>query len=160
MRRRFPLAGALGVAAILVAGLAFPLRASAGSCPLTQGFWKNHFSAWPSSVTTLIIGSHPYSQSDLLALLQMPVQGDASINLAHQLIAAELNIHTGSIGFGSVGDQVSSTIQAADLLLVPYSGALPYGVSSSSPTGQAMIADANFLESFNNGSLTPSCVPR
>jgi catechol-2,3-dioxygenase len=41
-----------------------------------------------------------------------------------------------------------------DSLLSAFGGKLPYKVKASSPTGQAMVADANVLNSYNNGQLT------
>src|SRR5262249_21793583 len=64
------------------------------ACPLGQGFWKNHSDTWP--VTSLTLGSQTYTQAELLALFDTPPRGDASLILAHQLIAAKLNIANGS----------------------------------------------------------------
>src|SRR5262249_46034847 len=64
------------------------------ACPLGQGFWKNHSDTWP--VTSLTLGSQTYTQAELLALYDTPPRGDASVILAHQLIAAKLNIANGS----------------------------------------------------------------
>jgi hypothetical protein len=119
-------------------------------CPFSQGYWKNHPDAWP--VTSLTLGSETYTQAELLALLRTPVRGDASLILAHQLIAARLNIAN-----GSDPAPVSATIADADSLLSGLAGKLPYHVRPSSPTGQAMIADASTLDSYNNGQFTPDC---
>jgi hypothetical protein len=123
-----------------------------GACPLTQGYWKNHPDAWP--VTTLTLGSQTYTEAELLAILRTPVRGDASLILAHQLIAAKLNIAN-----GSDPAPVSATITDADSLLSGFAGTLPYHVRPSSPTGQAMVADAATLDSYNSGQLTPDCTP-
>ncbi|KAB2859050.1 MAG: hypothetical protein F9K46_11245, partial [Anaerolineae bacterium] len=64
-----------------------------GQCPKSQGYWKNHGANWP--VTSLTLGSQTYSQAELLTLLNTEVSGDASLNLAHQLIAAKLNVGQG-----------------------------------------------------------------
>jgi hypothetical protein len=121
-----------------------------GACPLTQGYWKNHPDAWP--VTSLTLGSETYTEAELLAILRTPVRGDASLILAHQLIAAKLNIAN-----GSDPTPVSATIADADSLLSGFAGKLPYHVKPSSATGQAMVADAETLDSYNNGQLTPDC---
>jgi len=120
-------------------------------CPRTQGYWKNHASAWP--VSSLQLGSQTYSQSALLILLRTPVRRDASLNLAHQLIAAKLNVAA-----GSNGPPILPTIAMADALLATFSGTLPYGVRPSSSTGQQMIQLAGTLDDYNNGLLTPNCV--
>jgi hypothetical protein len=121
-----------------------------GECPLSQGYWKNHSDAWP--VTSLTLGNETYTQAELLALLRTPVRGDASLILAHQLIAAKLNIAN-----GSDPAPVSATIADADSLLSGFAGKLPYHVRPSSPTGQVMVGDAATLDSYNNGELTEDC---
>jgi len=122
-------------------------------CPLGQGFWKNHPDAWP--VTSLTLGSQTYTQAELLALFDTPPRGDASLILAHQLIAAKLNIAN-----GSNPTPVSATITDADSLLSQFgNNRLPYNVRTSSAIGQQMVNDANVLDRYNNGDLTPDCQP-
>lgn len=119
-------------------------------CPLTQGYWKNHASAWP--VSSLTLGSQTYTKAELLAILNTPVKGDASIDLAHQLIAAKLNIAA-----GADSTPIAATITDADALLGGFAGKLPYNVKPSSAIGQKMVADASKLDQFNQRQLTPSC---
>lgn len=123
---------------------------TASPCPLTQGYWKNHPNAWP--VNSLMLGSQTYNMTELLAILNTPSSGDASIKLAVQLIAAKL-----SIANGSDPTPVSGTITDADSLLSMFSGKLPYHVKPSSATGQMMVSDANTLANYNNGLLTQGC---
>src|SRR5215471_1211924 len=58
------------------------------NCPLTQGFWKNHPTAWP--VSTLTLGTVSYTEAQLLNILGTSPGSkggaDASLILAHQLI--------------------------------------------------------------------------
>jgi hypothetical protein len=135
---------------------AFALQDSLNKCPLAQGYWKNNPGIWP--VASLTLGSQLYIQAQLLALLKATAAGgttaDASLILAKQLIAAKLNIAN-----GSDPSVVSTTIGDADRLLGILSGVLPLGVRPSSPLGQAMTADANVLDAYNNAGLTPGCVP-
>jgi Concanavalin A-like lectin/glucanases superfamily len=122
-------------------------------CPLDKDFWKNHTGAWP--VTTLTLGSQTYTQAQLLTILTAPVRGDASLILADQLIAAKLNIAN-----GSNLAPISSTITDADRLLSQFgTNKLPYNVRASSAIGQQMVNDANVLDRYNNGDLTPNCTP-
>jgi hypothetical protein len=88
----------------------------------------------------------------LLAILNTPSGGDASIILAKQLIAAKLNIAA-----GADPTSISSMIADADSLLSTFSGKLPYHVAPSSNTGQRMVADATMLDNYNNGRLTSNC---
>ncbi|MEO8608423.1 MAG: hypothetical protein ABI690_11095 [Chloroflexota bacterium] len=121
------------------------------NCPHGQGYWKNTAN-WP--LTELTIGSQSYNQAELLILFNTPVGGDASLNLAHQLIAATLNVASG-------GDPVvaSGVIAQANTLLAAYTGKLPYNVDSSSADGQTMVNMGGVLDSYNGGQLTVNCAP-
>lgn len=129
-----------------------PVIIASNKCPLTQGFWKNHSNAWP--VTSLMLGSQTYTQTELLAILNTSPKGDASLILADQLIAAKLNIAN-----GSDPTPISATISDADTLLAAQPGKLPYHIATSSQTGQLMVNDASTLDNYNNGGLTPNCTP-
>jgi hypothetical protein len=124
-------------------------------CPLSQGFWKNHPNEWP--VVSLTLGGQTYSREELLFILHRPVGGrggaDASLILAHQLIAAKL-----SIASGSDPTSVVSVITHADGVLAGFAGKLPYDAAPASASGKQMTGDAGALESFNNGVLTPVCI--
>jgi hypothetical protein len=124
-------------------------------CTLTQGFWKTHPEAWP--VASMDIGGRTYSQAELLTVLWWPVRGDASVNLAHQYIAARLNAAAGA----STSDSVSGALTSADAWFAANAdadGALPYGVASASANGATGGWLAWSLTSFNEGSTgTPHC---
>ncbi len=128
------------------------------TCPHSQGYWKNHPDLWP--VDSLTLGGQNYTKQELLQILRTPVGsgrgggGDASLKLAYQLIAAKLNISN-----GSDPAPVSGVITNADNLLSAYSGKLPYSIRSSTVAGKAMTATAAVLDSYNNGLLTPVCIP-
>jgi hypothetical protein len=120
-------------------------------CGLTWGYWKNHLSAWP--VSSLVLGSQTYSMSELICILNSSVSGDASLNLAHQLIAAKLNVLN-----GTNAATAGTSITDADNVLKLYSGKLPYHVSSSSTNGSKMTTIASKLNDFNSdGLLQPGC---
>ena len=120
------------------------------ACPLGQGYWKNYTDAWP--VTGLPLGSQAYTQEELLALLNMPSGGDASLILARQLIAARLSILTGS-DTGPIRD----TLAQADAALTAFDSRLPLAVDPATEAGQGMVAAATTLDSYNNRYLTPAC---
>jgi hypothetical protein len=141
---------ALLFATLCLSILISSVRAEDGTiCPHGQGFWKNT-AVWP--VTELTIGGQTYNQAELLILFNTPVGGDASLNLAHQLIAATLNVANG-------GDPVvaSGVIAQANALLAAYPGKLPYNVDSSSTDGQTMVNLGGVLDSYNGGQLTVNC---
>lgn len=121
-----------------------------GKCTRTHGYWKTHPELWP--VNSLVLGTQTYSKTELLALLALNSQTDASITLARQLIAAKLNITN-----GSDPAPVASTIAASDAVLASYSGKLVYKVKTSSASGQVMVANAGVLTDYNTGLMTPVC---
>jgi PKD domain len=126
-----------------------------GTCPLEQGYWKDHPEAWPRP--TLVLGNpnntaHTYTQSELLALLKLSTQGDASIILARQLIAAKLNVFN-----GTNPAPIASTLSQADGLFASFPGKLPYGVRTNTALGKSMTATALILENYNAGRLPDSC---
>jgi uncharacterized repeat protein (TIGR01451 family) len=79
------------------------------ACVFGPGFWRSH-SPWPASSLTLGVGS--YSEAQLRAILNQPVNGNGLVSLAHQLIAAKLNI-----ALGASSPELSATIAAADALI-------------------------------------------
>jgi hypothetical protein len=124
---------------------------SQNTCPLSHGFWKTHPKLWPLS--KLWLGGQSYTQAELLSILGMPVKGDASVILAHQLIATKLNVANGS----DPGPVITS-VTSADNLLRTLAGRLPYGTKPSSAAGRAMTNLADSLDAYNNGLATPGCV--
>lgn len=115
-------------------------------CTLTQGYWKNH-SNWP--VNSLTLGTVSYTKAKLLSILKQPVAGNGLISLAHQLIAAKLNIAAGA------NNTVSSAIPASDSLIggkvVP-----PVGTGTLKTSQVSSLVSA--LDSFNSGfSGVPHC---
>jgi hypothetical protein len=129
--------------------------ASLGGCTYTQGYWKNHPSAWP--VTSLTIGGVVYSQQQLLALFDTAPQGDASLILAHQLIAALLNVANGAVPSAAV-QQAINDAQAWMTANKGSNAALPYGVPAGSTAGNQATALTDTLDSFNSGTAgTPHC---
>lgn len=129
-------------------------QASLDGCPHSQGFWKNHAELWP--VETLTLGDHGYETAELLALLEAPTKGDASMILAHQLVAAKLNV-----AGGANATLFETAIDEADALLGPYEGALPYDVKKKRGPPSAdralMIATAETLDALNNEDAPTAC---
>jgi hypothetical protein len=127
-------------------------------CTFTQGYWKTHNDtvcvanpasllcvAWP--VTSLTLGSVPYTQAQLLAIFNTPAAGNGLIQLAHQLIAAKLNVAA-----GADDSAIAATIIAADAmiggLVVP-----PVGAGSLSPG--VTSSTVALLTSYNEGAIGP-----
>ncbi len=74
------------------------------ACNFTPGYWKNHPEDWP--MADFAVGGEDYVQSELIEILQRPVRGDATVILAHHLIAAMLNVMGGSDDYiqGAIDD--------------------------------------------------------
>lgn len=122
--------------------------AAPGGCTYTQGFWKNHPGAWPALPGgVLMLGSVAYNQAELLAIFDQQPQGNGLVSLAHQLIAAKLNILV-----GADGSAVAATIAAADTLIgglvVPPGGAGYLDPAVTDPY-------TSVLDAYNNGLIGP-----
>lgn len=134
--------------AVLLMGIV-PMQAQ--NCPpLTQGYWKNHQGVW-AAFAPLTLGSNSYTSQQLETILQTPVRGDASIALAHQLIAAMLSTAVNNT------DPTPILSVLADANNLIGSGTIPEGVAPSSPLGQAMASDESVLDDYNNGGITNAC---
>lgn len=109
---------------------------------------------------TLPLGSVNYTAAQLALILDVSVNtpgpgANALISLAHQLIAAKLNILN-----GASAAPIAATIAAADTLIdglvIP-----PIGLGNVDPSsvlGQQMLALAATLDQYNNGQLgVPHC---
>jgi hypothetical protein len=128
-------------------------------CTYTQGFWKSHGpgdcqnggndNEWP--VTSLTLGNVVYTDTELCAILNQPTQGNGLISLAHQLIAAKLNIAN-----GSDPTVVTATIASADPLIgnlvIP-----PIGGGFLAPNQTAALTQV--LDDYNNGLIGPGHCP-
>ena len=119
-----------------------------GVCVRGQGYWKNHPEPWP--VTELQLGNVTYTQQQLLDILHEPVRGNGLLILAHQLIAAKLNIAA-----GADPSCIQGTIAEADALIgdlvIP-----PVGDGYLAPREAAPLA--GILGRFNEGGMcAPAC---
>jgi hypothetical protein len=123
-------------------------QASIRNCTYTQGYWKNHSSQWP--VASLKLGSVTYTKAQLLSILGTPAQGNGLLILAHQLIAAKLNIAQ-----GADPTPVSSYVADADAMI----GSLVVPTIGSGYLDPADVdTDAQALDSYNNGNTyVPHC---
>jgi len=114
------------------------------NCTYTDGYWKTHPREWP--LGSMMLGGVQYSQNQLMAIFIMNVRDDMSYTLAHQLIAAKLNVAQ-----GADGSQINGTIAAADMWLEQNPlGSKPTGFIATTGTGYSST-----LNSFNSGLLGP-----
>jgi len=131
-------------------------------CTYTQGFWKTHgpegcasgnnTNQWYDAannapVGSLTLGSVSYTDLQLCSILNTPAAGNGLLALAHQLIAAKLNIAN-----GSDPTAIQSSIAAADALI----GGLvipPVGSGFLAPSTTSALITA--LTNYNEGATGP-----
>lgn len=117
-------------------------------CTYTIGYWKTHPDQWPT--TTLTLGTITYNASQLLLILNQPVQGNGLVSLSQQLIAAKL-----SMAHGADSVPLGTTVTQADALIAN-KVCPPIGIGML-PPGQAS-AMITTLDNYNNGLLgVPHC---
>ena len=115
------------------------------NCTYTQGYWKTHPNTWP--VTSLTLGSVSYTQSQLLQILNDPAQGNGLVTLAHQLIAAKLNIANGSDPADAAQAIADADAMVGSLVVPPVgTGYLPPGQTSEL---------VEMLTEYNEGTIGP-----
>ena len=115
-------------------------------CSYTQGYWKNHTDKWAG------IGYDPNAKFDggmswINLFNTPPKKGDAYIQLAHQYMAAKLNILNGA----STTPAVSAAIAWAEAF---FPGKTP-ATSLSKSVKAAAVAAAGTLGSYNEGLIGP-----
>lgn len=125
-------------------------------CTLTQGFWKNHGELWdavadgkPFLTTTTFYNS---GTSYLTIMNTPPKGGNAYLQLAHQFIAASLNVNGGSSGVAAVDAALAGAAS--------YFAGAPAGIPNPvDPTRSQLQAWATTLDDFNNGRTGPGHCP-
>ena len=119
-------------------------------CTLTQGYWKTH-NQYATSPGLILDWPAPYDEDDLmcgdslLTILQTSPRGDAWIILAHQYIAARLNVASGA----STPDEVDTALASAGEWLLANCGGVP---ASDAPDA---IELAETLDRYNHGEIGP-----
>ena len=126
-----------------------------GGCTFTQGYWKTHGPAgcatgnntnqWP--VSSLTLGTVSYSQTQLCSIMNTSPRGNGLISLAHQLIAAKLNIAN-----GADPTAIASFITAADALI---GNKVVPPIGSGSLSSSAVNALVSALTNYNEGITGP-----
>jgi hypothetical protein len=115
------------------------------NCTYTQGYWKNHEEAWP--VLSLQLGNVVYNQAQLLSILGQPAQGNGLVILAHQLIAAMLNVAQGADP-SAINAALATAHALIGNLVVP-----PIGAGHLPPN--TVSATSQTLDDYNNGVIGP-----
>ena len=113
------------------------------SCCLTQGYWKNHVDQWNSTQTFFCTGM---SWEDVL---NTPVGGNPYLDLAHQWIAANLNLNViGGTGTLPPWNIASAYYDGSNLL---YEYCINQTIASNLQADATN--DATVLNNFNNGQM-------
>ena len=123
-------------------------------CTLTQGYWKTHGpiptgsneNVWPA--LDLVLGTHTYAdQLEWQSIFDQAAAGNGLVALAHQLMAAKLNVAS-----GADASAVATAIPDADALI----GALvvpPVGGGFLAPSATSALTGT--LASYNEGAIGP-----
>jgi len=109
-------------------------------CVHSQGYWKTHPNAWP--VSTLKLGNVIYTKTQLLAIWNTPAAGNGLVSLAHQLMAAKLNILAGALAPSLILGAVGTADALIGNLIIP-----PVGAGFLAPAVTSHLTDD--LEEFN-----------
>jgi hypothetical protein len=132
----------------------------AHGCTLTQGYWKTHSefgpapydNTWASlpggqgASTTFFLSGQTWYQ-----VFWTPPAGNAYYNLAHQYMAARLNVLNGA----SAPASVTSAINTATSLFNTYTPAQIGALKGSNSLRQQFISLAGTLASYNEGAIGP-----
>ena len=136
----------------------------ATQCTLTQGYWKTHSERGPApydDAWNLLPGADgvagagndgaatPFfaSGADWHAVFRTPPAGNAYYNLAHQYMAARLNVLNGA----STPAAVSTALSWA----TTFFGTVTPSVKLTSAQRQAALANAAVLAQYNEGAIGP-----
>jgi hypothetical protein len=119
--------------------------------PFTQGYWKNHPEDWPAPWNNVNYDDNFfYSGQDWMTVLQTPPKGgNAYYTLAHQYIAAVLNMYNGEWAPYNKMDE------AVELFADPENTPTKIGaLKGNDPLRQQFIDLAAYLDDYNNRRLT------
>lgn len=128
-------------------------------CTLTQGYWKTHSEYGPASKpdpTWNLLTNGPDTEFFLSGktyievLNTQPKGGNAYYMLAHQYIAAELNMLAGAY-WGDITDEFNE----ATTLLLSYTPANIGALKGNNPLRKDFEELAGTLDDFNNGTIGP-----
>lgn len=123
-----------------------------GGCTLTQGYWKTHsiYGPAPYDDTWALIGENtPFYSSgkSYYQVLWTAPAGQVYYNLAHQYIAAKLNILNGAASTPAV-DTALAWAQT-------FFGTHTPGDNLPRPVRQQVLANASLLDQYNSGLIGP-----
>lgn len=129
-----------------------------GGCTYTQGYWKTHSKYGPASkpdATWDILSSGPdtkffLSKMSYYEVLNAKVKGNAYYILAHQYIAAELNMLAGT----DFSDALTA-YNAAKTLLETYTPDQISAMKGKDPVRKMFVKLGGILDDYNTGTIGP-----
>ena len=128
-----------------------------GGCTLTPGYWKTHsqYGPAPYDTTWAVIGEdttfYLSGQSYYVVLWTTPERGNAYYILAHQFIAAKLNISKGA----SVPSNVQDALDDATYLFGLYTPSQIGALKGGAVLRAQFVNIAGVLDTYNNGITGP-----
>jgi len=128
-----------------------PIHPRIPNCTVTAAYWRNHPESW-SRVESITLGQVSYDQVQLLTILDHPPRRNGLVQLAHQLIAAKLNVMLGA----EPPAEVAAAITRADALIGSLV-VLPIG-SDNLPLCRVWPL-VSTLRLFNEGFIGPGRCP-
>jgi hypothetical protein len=133
----------------------------AAGCTLTQGYWKTHSKYGPASKpdatwNLLPGGAGPdtvffKSGASWITVFRTAPAGNAYYNLAHQYMAARLNLLAGA----AAPANVTSAVSSATSLFETYTPAQIGALKGSNSVRQQFISLAETLGAYNEGQIGP-----
>lgn len=129
-------------------------------CTLTQGYWKTHSTSGPAAHPDDTWNLLPNAQHTTfylsgmswLQVFRTSPQGNAYYTLAHQFMAATLNVMNGASAPQAVADALAgATVFFTNNVPVPASG------KYKGKSAAELIAWAGLLDAYNNGAGPGHC---
>jgi uncharacterized membrane protein len=115
-------------------------------CTYSQGYWKTMPLA-ELAVPSMFLGCVEYSTSEIQKILNTPVRSNGLISLAHQLIAAILNVNLGASS-PDINEQLYDALDIIGEQVIP-----PFGNGFIHTKLVSVLVDN--LEAFNEGKAGP-----
>ncbi len=118
-------------------------------CVHSEGHWKSHPEKWP--VSSMRLGTVVYTKTQLRAILDRSARGNGLVSLAHELIAAKLNVLAGAQASPGTLQAMNSADALIGGLVVP-----PVGNGYLNPDRTNHTTDS--LEDFSSDEDEHECV--
>lgn len=118
-------------------------------CVHSEGYWKSHPEKWP--VSSMRLGNVVYTKAQLISILARSARGNGLVSLAHELIAAKLNLFAGAQASPATVQAINSADALIGSLVVP-----PIGNGFLNPYSTNRLTDD--IEEFSSDEDEHECV--